>query len=132
VFEALEKIFRDNEPELVLLSYSENHTGTFQLLDCDGYRLGKIICEEIYLLCVTTQWGSFNKIKILPVTELRAGDAFFWVRENTPADYILVWLTPSSDDDGDQESALPTIANTQQGYILCKSITFAEEDSPER
>lgn len=126
MYEPIKKIFRDNEPELILLTYSENHTGTFQLVDCDGYRLGKIICGEIHLLCVTTQWESFKEIEILPITELQETGAFSWLRETAPEDYLLVWLTPSFN------SALPIIADSQRGYILCKSISFEEETSPGR
>jgi hypothetical protein len=131
MFEAIKKIFRDHEPELILLSYSENHTGTFQLVDCDGYRLGKIICEGIHLLCVTTQWESFNEIEVLLVTELTAAGAFSGLRKTVPEDHLLVWLTPSLTDE-DEKSALPMITNTQRGYIVCKSISFEEEKSPGR
>jgi hypothetical protein len=131
MYEPIKKIFRDNEPELILLTYSENHTGTFQLVDCDGYRLGKIICEEIHLLCVTTQWESFNEIEVLPITELKETGAFSWLTETAPKDYLLVRLTPSLNDD-DEVSALPIIGDARRGYILCKSISFEREQSPGR
>ena len=123
MLEAIKKIFHDNEPELILLSYSENHTGMFQLADCDGWEVGKIICEDIYLLCVTTQWGSYTEIEVLAVTELTAPGTFSWVKEVAPADYLLVLFTPKLDE-GDDPSALPMIGDTQRGYILCKSISF--------
>ena len=125
LFATLQQIFRDNEPELILLSYSEDHTGIFQLVDCDGYRLGKIICEEIFVLCVTTQWESYNGIEILPVAELTAPGPFAWIKEAAPEDYLLILLSSSNDEE--ENSALPPIANTHAGYILCKSISFAEE-----
>ena len=128
MFEEIKKIFRDHEPELILLSYSEDHTATFQIVDCDGYGLGKIICEEIHVLCVTTQWESYGGIEIIPVTELTAAPAFSWLTETTPEDYLLVWLNPSANDE-DETSALPVIADTHRGYILCKSISFTEEVS---
>lgn len=129
MIEVTEKIFRDNEPELVLLSYSENHTGTFQLLDCDGYPLGRIVCEEIYVLCVTTQWESFGELEVIPVKELPVSGDFSWLKEIAPDDYLLVLLTPVFDDEKQQESALPIIAKERRGYIVCKSISFAPEKS---
>ena len=126
MFEEIKKVFRDNEPELILQSYAENHTGTFRVVDCDGYRLGKMTCEEIFLLCVTTQWESYTEIEVLPVKELTG--AFSWLKEIAPADYLLVLLTPALNED-DDPSAVPKIDNTQRGYILCKSISFEAETS---
>ena len=129
MFEEIKNVFRDNEPELILLSYAENHTGTFRVVDCDGYRLGKIVCEEVFLLCVTTQWESYTGIEVLPVKELEG--AFSWLKEIAPADYLLILLTPTLNEE-DDPSALPRIADSQRGYILCKSISFEAETSPGR
>ena len=123
-FSRCASLFRDNEPEMILVSYSENHTGVFQLADCDGYRLGKIICEEIFLLCITTQWESYAEIEVVPVNELTG--TFIWLKEIAPEDYLLVLLTPTLNEE-DDPSALPMIGDSQRGYILCKAISFEEE-----
>ena len=126
MIEAIAKVFRDSEPELNLVSYSEKHDARFQLLDCDGYRLGNVVFEGVHLLCVTTRWRSYSEIDAVAVAEL--DDAFSWLKETVPEDYLLVSITPSLNDN-DEQSPLP---NNRKGYIVCRSLTFEGETLPGR
>jgi hypothetical protein len=129
MIEAIAKVFRDNEPQLNLVSYSDKHDARFQVLDCDGYRLGNVVFEGVYLLCVITRWRSYGEIVAVPVAELE--DAFSWLRETVPEDYLLVSITASLND-SDEQSPLLMTSNKRKGYIVCRSLAFEEETSPGR
>ena len=119
----LQEIFRLNEPEVVLESFSEDRGAIFRLLDCDGYRLGCMVCEDVYALCMTIRWESFSSVSFLQRADV---DVQFPVLSHAvPNGFQLVVLHPV--EDATSDSKLPTIKGEKLGYIICKSVSFVKE-----
>jgi hypothetical protein len=123
----LMRLFADNEPELVLQSY-EDSQAIFRLLDCDGYRLGTMVCKEVQSLCVTTRWERYRVIGVFSVAD--APEEFRWLASAAPSDVMIVRLEPL--DDSLDESQLPRIGEKRCGYITCETVLYQEELDPGR
>ena len=122
--EKLQEIFTLNEPELVLESYETTDGGTgravFRLLDCDGYDLGRMLCEGVHVLAVSTCWESFDQIGVL--SEAGSPEGFEWMAGRWPEGYELVFLRVS--EDRHEDSILPLTGNRRFGFIVCRSFSM--------
>src|SRR5437879_649128 len=56
------EIFDKNEPELVLLAYRADGEAEFQVVDEDKFRIGKMICQDVRVLCIATQYQSYSRL----------------------------------------------------------------------
>src|SRR6185369_17331291 len=115
MYNELIEVFLANDPEVVLISYSEDHEACFQLMDCDGYHLGKMVCKEVYTVCLTTRWDSYSEINFYTVKDLPPNLRRF--QETIPDEYIIVTLNPTKLD---EPGPLPVIGNNPLGYIIFK------------
>jgi hypothetical protein len=120
----IQRIFFSNEPQMILISYDKNHQAIFQLLDCDGYRIGKLLFNDVLILAVTTQWQSYEKIDIFSLKEFQHKNSEMF--QKVPEDYQIVFFTPLCEKDS-LFIGLPRIDQESKGYIVCKSLIFEEE-----
>ncbi len=120
---ALSALFQRHDPELELIDYQSNHTARFRLLDCDGYLVGEMICEEVFVWCLSTGGCAYSGISIFKKHEIP--ERFSWIRkwfeETTPDDFHLIELIPVFEDEY-QEFFLPPLEGRPTGYIVCRSL----------
>src|SRR5688500_8343934 len=114
MYNELRQVFLANDPEVVLISYLGDHEACLQLMDCDGYRVGKMICKEIYTICLTTRWDSYSEINFYTVKDLPPNLLRF--QETFPEDFILITLKPTKLD---EPIPLPIVDGNPLGYIIC-------------
>lgn len=128
----LVEFFRLNEPQVVLASYSSNHTATLQFLDCDDYRIGTLVCEVVFLLCITTQVLEYGRVSICRKGGLPEG--FAWLEHLFTSEDLLIVMYPleEEDDDDDEQPLLPAIGGRAVAYIVCKSAHYEKETNPGR
>jgi hypothetical protein len=113
------------EPELILVSYSNTHEAHFQLLDCDGYAVGKLICVGVRMMCLSSQGESYDKVDEFFCHELPAD--FFWLSKEEMEGKTLFVFRPLKEYV--DMSLLPIINGERVGYIVCESITYEVDQS---
>lgn len=122
----LRTFFHANDPELVLTGY-EGHTAMFQLRDRDGYRIGRLLFSNVWVLCTGTRREYYDNIQLYTEPELPAD--FLYLRENMPRNHYLVVLHSAMDE---EDSTLPLIGGARRGFIICNDVTFEAETNPGR
>lgn len=127
--EILQKVFSDNEPELVLTSYSSHHDADFQLLDCDKYRIGRMICSGVRLLCIGTEAESYSGLEVYDKNTLP--ERFSWLKGGIAAneDYRFMIMPSSMEGVTEHYSRLPRFEGHPVGFIICESVSFAMEEN---
>ena len=119
MMDQIKTLFHANEPEIALESAGLDGSELRLLLrDCDGYRLGTLVFSEVQLVCLTTQWETFESISTFGESELP--NEFAWLREGIAAGYRLYRFIRSEDED--DESVLPLFGESRQAFIVAKSI----------
>jgi hypothetical protein len=121
---SLEEIFRWKEPELSLLSYVDN-VATMQLTDWDGNNFGKLVCNEVIVLCIPTRFQEFNHLSTHGRDDLPP--QFSWLIDFFLDDMILVIMQPLDEDN--EGSLLPNIGGRRMAFIVCKSIHYEKQQS---
>jgi hypothetical protein len=120
----LKEVFTLNEPELVLERYEASQDGTgravFRLLDCDGYDLGRMLCEGVHTLAVSTSWESFDQLEVLVSAE--GFPSFEGMQDRLPEGYELVLLRVA--EDSQEDTVLPLMGDRRFGFIVCRAITY--------
>jgi hypothetical protein len=119
----IEKLFISSEPELELIRF-QNFTATFQLCDIDGYRIGKLVFEEVLSMCIS--WQSYDKISILNANEVSKTGMLKII----PDEYVLIVFNPVKN--GFEEELLPNCNGNLVAFIVCKVFRFEEETNAGR
>ncbi|WP_143043237.1 hypothetical protein [Myxococcus virescens] len=120
MYEQLRDAFHRQEPELVLTGYVAD-VAIFDMLDCDGYRVGAMRCLGVYVLCVTTRLESYGLLECYPRENLP--DGLGWMKEGMPAG-SSVFLFGLADEDSSSESVLPMVDGHRLAYVVCESVEF--------
>lgn len=117
----LETIFRANEPEIVLESVRSDGSEVRLLLrDCDGYRLGVLVFSDVQVLCVTTQWETFDSFSCHGKENVP--DSFGWLENGIAVGYrLFCFIRP---EDEAEESVLPVVGGVRQAFVIAKNVEF--------
>jgi hypothetical protein len=127
--ERLLKVFRDNEPELVLVKYQKGEAA-FQLLDCDSCRIGTMVCTGVRVICVGTAFDAYERMDVYTLQSLptRLG----WMADGLIHDRQWMFLVMPSKHhpDGAAQSPLPRMNGYPHGFIVCENAFYREEGAP--
>src|SRR5262249_26346373 len=118
--EELKRRIYATEPELILVSYNDAHTAIYQLLDCDGYSVGRLTCLGVRAIFLSSRNESYDKLEVFSSQELPP--SFSWLsRAEMEGRTLFVFRVLSVYE---YLSLLPVTDGERRGYIVCDSIEY--------
>ena len=125
--ESVKSAFSKNSPSIELLDYA-NHNATIQLYDCDDYKIGKLFCDGVEMLCLTCYGEPYSKVDIYNITN--PPDELSFIGNSLSEGLLLMVFTSDLVGDEAHESLLPPFNGIKKGYLVCKSFRYFT-DTPE-